>query len=116
MAGSEVAQNEGKFLKSLKRNAKQIREDRANVIFGDTNRLYRRKVEDLEDELKKLQYSRDALIDLAPDSSMSNVVAPKDFDAATFIEEDLKLGVQMRNIEIKLEIAKRQYTELFGGE
>lgn len=39
---------EGAFLSSLKRNNKQIRDDRATAIAEDAQVLYRRTVEDLE--------------------------------------------------------------------
>lgn len=114
MADNEEVKVEGTFLTSLKRNAKQIREDRAQAIFEDTERLYRRKIEDIEDDIKKLRRVRENSIDLAPNNAVSTVVAPKDFDAAVFTETDIKRGIDIRNLEITLEIAKEQYKQLFG--
>ena len=33
-----------------------------------------------------------------------------------FVDEDLKLGLRIREIEIKLEVAQARYKELFEGE
>jgi hypothetical protein len=110
----EVEAKEGAFFLSLKRNAKQIREDRARLIVGDTERIFRRKIEDIEDDIRKLRYRREGLIDLAPDSTTSTVVAPKDFDSSRFTEEDVRIGIEIRNLEITLEIAKERYAILFG--
>lgn len=102
----------GAFISSLKRNNKQIREDRATSIAEDVQTLYKRTVEDIELKIKKLKRDRDAMLDLSPTTAQSLVLA-SDFDAAQFVEKDLKLGVDIRNLEIQLEIAKKQYEYLF---
>lgn len=63
-------------------------------------------------QLKRLQRERDGLLDLSPTTADSLVLA-NDFDAKTFVEKDLQLGIQMRNLEIRLEIAKQRYAFLF---
>lgn len=102
----------GAFISSLKRNNKQIREDRATSIAEDVQTLYKRTVEDIELKIKKLKRDREAMLDLSPTTAQSLVLA-SDFDAAQFVEKDLKLGVDIRNLEIQLEIAKKQYEYLF---
>ena len=38
------------------------------------------------------------------------------FDADAYVAKDLKLGVDIRNTEIKLQVAKERYKILFGEE
>ncbi len=104
----------GAFIASLKRNNKQIRDDRATAIAETAQLKYRRAVEDIEVGLKGMLRERENMLDLSPENAMSLMLA-KDFDADKYVERDLELGVKIRNQEIKLEIAKRQYEQLFGA-
>ncbi len=105
----------GAFISSLKRNNRQIREDRAQAIGEEAQITYKRTVEDLELSIKRMKRQRENMLDLSPDNAMSLMVAEK-FDARAFTDKDIELGVQIRNAEIKLEIATKQYAYLFGGE
>ena len=109
---SQDNQQEGAFLLSLKRNNDKIREDRALAIAEDAQLIFKREIEDMAIQLKRLQRERDGLLDLSPTTADSLVLAT-DFDAKTFVEKDLQLGIQMRNLEIRLEIAKQRYAYLF---
>jgi len=102
------------FMDYLIRNNRQIREDRAAVIAEDTEITFRRTIEDIELKIKKLNRERDNMLDLSPDHAMSLKLAEK-FNSAEFVEKDLRLGIAIRNEEIKLEIAKTRYNFLFGG-
>ncbi|WP_228377472.1 hypothetical protein [Chryseobacterium indologenes] len=44
-----------RFIESLKRNNDQIREDRARTIGEDSELIYRRRVEDIELMIKRLE-------------------------------------------------------------
>ena len=55
------------------------------------------------------------MLDLSPENALSLMPA-KDFDAKGYAERDIELGIKIRNHEIKLEVARRQYNQLFGGE
>ena len=105
----------GAFLASLKRNNKQIRDDRATAIAEDAQVKYRRSVEDLELNIKRMSRERENMLDLSPTHADSLVLA-SDFNADAYVKKDVELGVRIRNDEIKLEIAKKQYSYLFGGE
>jgi hypothetical protein len=52
------------------------------------------------------------MLDLSPSTADSLVLAT-DFDAKTFVDKDIDIGVQIRNLEIKLEIAEARYKHLF---
>lgn len=104
----------GAFIDSLKRNNRQIRDDRATAI-GETAQIkYRRAVEDIEVKLKQMKRDRENMLDLSPENAMSLKLA-SDFNADEFVNKDIELGVSIRNTEIKLEIAKKQYEFLFGA-
>lgn len=104
----------GAFIESLKRNNKQIRDDRAEAIYEDTQLVFGRQIEDLEMEIKRLNRDRENMLDLSPSHGQSLQLAT-DFKADEFVKKDVELGVKIRNTEITLEIAKKRYNHLFGG-
>jgi len=104
---------QGVFLSTLQRNNTQIRKDRALVIYEDAKLVFRRKIEDLQMDRTRITRQREAMLDLAPANTTSMTMA--EFDPAKFVEEDLKLGIEIRNIDIKLEVAVKRYEDLFGA-
>ena len=106
---------DGAFQDSLMRNNKQIRRDRAIVIVEAAFINYKRAVEDLEIELKRVMRDRENMLDLSPTNAQSLVVA-SDFDATGFVQKDIELGVKIRNLEIKLDVAKKRFNHLFGSK
>jgi len=102
----------GAFVSSLVRNNKKIREDRAVAIAEATQLLYKREVEDLEIQIKAVAREREAALDLSPTTADSLMLAT-DFDTKGFVTKDIELGVKIRNLEIKLEIARARYNKLF---
>lgn len=111
----EDVNERGAFVDSLKRNNKQIRDDRATAIAEDTQLVYKRAIEDIEISIKRMKRERENMLDLSPTDARSLVLA-SDFDSASYVNKDMELGVKIRNAEIKLEIAKTHYIYLFGGE
>lgn len=109
----EEVKKEGAFVASLKRNNKQIREDRAASIAEDAQIMYRRCVEDLEVQIKRMKRDRENMLDLSPAEATSLKLA-SDFKSEDYVKKDIELGVAIRNAEIKLEIARKQYEFLFG--
>lgn len=110
---AEETTKEGAFVASLKRNNKQIRDDRAQAIAEDTQVMYRRAIEDLEVKIKRMKRDRENMLDLSPTDATSLKLA-SDFNAEAFVQKDVELGVNIRNAEIRLEIARKQYAHLFG--
>jgi len=104
----------GAFVSSLKRNNKQIRDDRAAAIAEDTELVYKRQIEDLELSIKKMKREQENMLDLSPTNAQSLILA-SDFDSTTYVDKDIDLGVKIRNAEIKLEIATKRFEYLFGG-
>lgn len=113
-AEAALASMQGAFVGSLTRNNKQIKTDRAVAIAEDAEMIFKRTVEDIETKLKRMRRDRENMLDLSPGDKMSLTLA-SDFDATDFVQRDLKLGVDIRNEEIKLAIAKERYNYLFGN-
>lgn len=105
----------GAFISSLKRNNKEIREDRAAAIAEDAQLVYKRKIEDLEISIRKMQREQENMLDLSPASTQSLILA-SDFKCDDYVAKDIDLGIKIRNTEITLEIAKQRYNYLFGGK
>lgn len=103
----------GAFVASLKRNNKSIKDDRAEAIGEDAEMAFRRSIEDMRVDMKRMVRAQSNMLDMSPENSYSLMLG-KDFDSARFVEEDAKLGLDMRNLEIKLTIAEVRYAELFG--
>jgi hypothetical protein len=103
---------EGAFWESLKRNNRQIREDRAASIVEDAHLIYKREIEDLAVMIKRLKREQENMLDLSPTNADSLVLA-SDFDAKEYVTKDLELSVKIRNLEIKYELAQKRYQYLF---
>jgi hypothetical protein len=111
----DILNNQGAFVASLKRNNKEIRNDRATAIAEDTQLLYKRQIEDLSVSIKKMEREQENMLDLSPTSSISLMLA-SDFKSSEYVAKDVELGVRIRNESIKLEIAQKRYKYLFGEE
>jgi hypothetical protein len=104
----------GAFVSSLRRNNKQIRDDRATAIAEDTQLTYKRAIEDIAVSIRKMKMERENMLDLSPTNAQSLVLA-SDFESAAYVEKEIQLAMKIRNEEIKLELAQKRYDYLFGG-
>ena len=105
----------GAFINSLKRNNRQIRDDRAASISEDTELIYKRSIEDLELSIKKMKREQENMLDLSPKDANSLILA-SDFDSESYVRKDIDLGVKIRNAEITHEIAKKRFEYLFSNK
>ena len=103
----------GAFETSLKRNNKQIRDDRAQSITRSTELAFKRNVEDIEMEIEQLDRDRESMLDLSPTTATSLTLA-SDFNAHDFLKKDMEMGIKRRELSIKLGIAKERLVYLFG--
>jgi uncharacterized protein YjbI with pentapeptide repeats len=103
----------GAFFDNINRNNRSIKRDRAIAITEDAKLLYKRNIEDMEMQMKKLNRERVNMLDLSPTSADSLILA-SDFDSSAFVKKDIELGVKIRNLQITLDIAKESYGKLFG--
>ena len=105
----------GAFIESLKRNNKQIRDDRALTIMEDAQTIYKREIEDLTLGIKKMKREQENMLDLSPENAMSLKLA-SDFDAKAYVVKDQDLSIKIYNAEIALRLSQARYAYLFGGE
>jgi len=112
-ARGDEKESNGAFVNSLRRNNKQIKDDRAATISEDAQMAYQRAIEDLIMDIKRMRRSRENMLDLSPENSFSLMLG-KDFDGKKFVEADTRIAVDLRNAEIKLELMQKQFTYLFG--
>ena len=110
----EVEVQPGAFKESLYRNNSKIRKDRADSIIEDAELIYKREIEDLEVQKKKMEREQENMLDLSPTNAM-NLTLASDFYSKIYVDKDIELGVKIRNIEIKLDISRKRYAYLFGG-
>ncbi|MCQ9634390.1 hypothetical protein MP477_05400 [Chryseobacterium sp. WG23] len=101
-----------RFIESLQRNNDQIREDRARTIGEDSELIYRRKVEDIELKIKRLEREQEGLIDISPLDRNSLTFA--DFNTEDFVQKDIELSLTIRNLNIQLEVSEKRFEYLFG--
>lgn len=105
---------QGVFVTTLLRDNKSIKKDRAQAIIEDSEMVYKRKVEDMGLKLKRLKREQDAILDLSPDNSLSLMPNLKTFEAEKFANDDLRLALEIRNLEIQIEVSVKRYEYLFG--
>lgn len=97
---------------SLKRSSREVREQRGELIKEDLEEEYRRKIEDLEKQLRRNDRDQTGMFDFSPNNSMSMVM--KDVDAKEIMDKDLEIEQENRNTLVKLNNAKKRYNFLFG--
>lgn len=102
----------GKFGSMLKRNNKQLREDRGARIISATEKYYRRTIEDMEEKIANLKMDRENLLDINP-SNTQTIINPSDFDSNAFVQKDIEIGKTIYNMEKVLEITRERYNDLF---
>jgi len=110
---TEAQEIPGAFLSTLIRSNSKIKRDRAVAIAEDLQMTYKRQVEDITIQIKRLKRDQESQLDLSPETALGLVPA-KNFDPLAWADKDLELGVQIRNEEIRLEIAQKRYDYLFG--
>jgi len=103
----------GAFVSSLQRTSSQIKRDRAEGIAEDAETAFRRAIEDMKTELKRLKRNRKNSLDLSP-NDINSLVLGNDFNGEEFVKKDLTAGVAIRNLEVKIQIAEERYEYLFG--
>jgi hypothetical protein len=103
----------GTFYQNLIKNAKAIKETRALSLAEDVDFAYKNKVEVLRRSIREKYRKIEDSLDLYPNNVTSLQLA-SDFDAQQFVENDLKTNVDIRNLEIELQIAVSRYKLLTG--
>ena len=108
--------NGNKFQQLLAGSSKDIREQRANMIATQTQKVQETLVRNLMDERDKLEWKLMELTDISRDSDFSLMVTKKDFNADEWARNVQTLKVQLLDNEIQLTTAKETLKEWFGVE
>lgn len=112
MVKAEDLLKKGALGGSLTRGKKQILEARALDIVEETEFFFRNKMEALQKKITKLHRKRRMALDLSPDNVDSLIVA-KNFDAEDFYDVYDGYGLEIRELQIKLNNTKTNYKHLF---
>jgi len=103
----------GSLYESLARSNKQIRQERGEALAEQLETSFRRNIEDLRYDMKDLIRKRTNMYDFSPTNSQSLVMA-KDIEARSILKQDTEISLDVRNLQITLDIAEGRYLELFG--
>lgn len=111
----EQPENKGVIFRDLARNAKTIRNDRAEAILEDLEITFERKIKDLELKIKRLKRDRKSLSDMSPDN-VTSIIRIDDFNAEDFYESYRKKTLEIRNllVEYRLMVAHKKYLLIDG--
>ena len=109
----ETVDPKGAFFDSLNRNNKAIKKDRAVAITEAAQMLFKREIEDMLLEVKTLMRERQGMLDLSP-KDVNSLILATDFDAKQYVNKEIEIGLKIRNLKIKLEIAQERYQALFS--
>lgn len=113
--GEDLGTGQGAFMASLKRNNRQIREDRAETIVEETELVYKRRIEDLGISISRMKKEQENMLDLSPSNAQSLILA-SDFDNTKYVEKDVDLSRKIRDAEITRDLAVKRFKYLFGKE
>ncbi len=105
-------EKQGKFGKLLMRSNTKLREDRGAQIVKATPPTHGRRIEDLQEILDNLKVDQDNMLDINP-SNTQTIINPSDFESESFVDKDIEIGIKIRNIQIKLNVAQGRYNALF---
>ncbi len=112
MAEADV-EVKGAFVDSLKRNFRDIRNDRAQNIAEEAEIKLRRNIEDIELSLREMRRNRENALDLSP-ANATSLKPAQDFDATAWATKEIDYVIKIHNLEIVLEGAKERYNYLFN--
>lgn len=103
----------GTLYQSLARSNKEIREERGKQLAKRLELTLRRDIEDLRYDKDELETKRENMYDFSPTNSQSLVMG-KDVDPRGIMKQESDVSLQIRNINIQLELAEESYFRLFG--
>ena len=114
-AKTNVTEVKGVLYQSLARTNSQIRQERGDAIAEDLDIVFKRNIEDLRLDLRRMERDRTNMYDFSPNSTHSLVLV-KNVDSREILLKDQKISLEIRETKIKLEIAEERYLGLFGKE
>ena len=106
----------GQFAKALTASNAKIKLSRALQLTETTRTTYRRRVEDLANDIRMKTLEAQGQLDLRGDSALSLNPAAKDFSAVDWVQANIEARMDIRNLRIKLAVTYYGYCDLFGDD
>lgn len=106
----------GQFAKALTATNAKIKLSRALQLTETTKTTYRRRVEDLANDIRMKTLDAQGQLDLRGDNAFSLNPAAKDFSAVEWVQANLEARMDIRNLITKLAVAYYGYVDLFGDD
>lgn len=100
---------------AIARSPQQVRDARAAQIVEASRLNYRRRIEDKVMELKSMQASRAAHLDLSPDNSQC-LISAKNFNEVAFVSTRSSTALAIKGLKDDLDVLISDYQDLFGVE
>lgn len=111
--GANLVEKRGKFFESLNRSFKNVRADRAAAVVDDVEIEFKRCVENLWRDIKRLNSKKLGLLDLSSSNALT-IKSVEDIKPEAFVAEYVKVNVDLRKTKIQYLVARKAYNELFG--
>jgi len=105
---------QGQFVQALTATNAKIKRSRALQLTETTKTTYRRRVEDLANDIRMKILDAQSQLDLRGDSAFSLNPAARDFSATDWVQANIEARMEIRNLMQKLAIAYDGYCQLFG--
>jgi hypothetical protein len=96
-------------------NEKPTASKRATVAAKDAESLYKREMQNLERLIRLLKKEQDNMANLSPTDKRASEITDA-IDSGTYVSKEIEIGVKIRDLEKKLETAKKRFQFLFGDK
>lgn len=107
---------QGQFVRALTAPNSKIKTSRALQLTETTRTTYRRRVEDLANDIRMKRLDAQGQLDLRGDNAFSLNPSGKDFSAVDWVQANLEARMEIRNLTMKLAVAYYGYCDLFGPD
>lgn len=98
---------------TLKRNTKEIREERGKTLYEDLSVEYEREIQDLEREIRRKESEQNRQFDFSPGTTISLSFA-ENFDPRTILKQDQEKSLDINNLRVKRNLLAKRSNTLFG--
>lgn len=103
-----------KFEKSLVKDAKGIKEQRAKILGEETRIEHEEIVREILKRKRELEVKLLNLVDLSPENTYTLRPGGEKYDPKLWAREKQDIGIALLNIEVELEVANRTTKEWFS--
>lgn len=94
-------------------NKKPSVRKRATVASEDAESIYKREIQNLAHLIRKLKQEKEDMADLPLTDKQASEITYA-IASGTYVSKEIEMGVKIRDLEKKLESAKKRFQFLFG--